>query len=738
MSSLFRSFDSSPRSIATRRSLFLVHVFLILGLAFMTSAAAAQLLDTDGDEVGDPWDNCSEMANASQLDTDGDGFGNACDADFDNDGAVTPADLGEGFLADFGSGVDGGLGTDMDGDGAVTPSDFGLFLGQLGRGRPGPGPQTPPMEASGTPMQAWIDGKTFRNHPIMIQDVDGTAIFEGDIMVGDTDDVTTPPDANVVYGITITGDEYRWVDGIIPYVVSDEFSASTKENIRLAIEDWEAVTRIDLVERTPANASSYPDYVRFVQRDGVCWSRIGRRGGEQEIRLDDGGCGKSAIIHEIGHTVGLWHEQSRADRDEYVEIRWENIRAGADDVCYTGDPDDKCFNFDKHISDGDDVGGYDYDSIMHYWAYAFSKNGLPTVVPLDPTVGLDDIGAGDDLSAGDIAAVASMYGPKFVNQTTYWGYRSNGDDFVRSGYQRFGTSISDSHAWLAGDFDGDGRDDFAQVYPDPRNEWSIFTYDSDGVLLDISPVVRTNVDYDATTHWKVGDFTGDGRDDLISVSGHSNVGAIASLYRSTGSGFVHQNSYVLDAGFWQGQHWETGDLDGDGVSELVLVYGHSVNGATAWVFRMGSSGLTHIRSDVVGAGFWDGQRWKLGDFDGDGRDDLILIYGHAVHGATAFTFQSWGSAFNDPVVHRLNAGFWDGQRWEVGNFDGDEDDDLVLVYGHSVHGATSYTYESEAGGFLYPDLQRLQAGFWDSQRWLTADVDGDGLDGLALFYGRTQ
>jgi acylphosphatase len=134
-----------------------------------------------------------------------------------------------------------------------------------------------------------------------------------------------------------------------------------------------------------------------------------RNSGEQSIILSDR-CETGAVIHEIAHTVGLWHEQSREDRDKFVGIIWDNIVSGPTE------DDDMRFNFDQHITDGDDVGPYDYCSIMHYGAWAFSIDGetrdKPTIDVLRsdlPCGDANSIGQRNGLSAGDIAAVIQMY-----------------------------------------------------------------------------------------------------------------------------------------------------------------------------------------------------------------------------------------------------------------------------------------------------------------------------------------
>ena len=236
--------------------------------------------------------------------------------------------------------------------------------------------------------------------PVQYTIVDGLAVVEGCLILGteqEAKDSLAAIQNNPgllrsgvsTMGSAILGENYRWPNKQVPYEIAA--ALPHPERVTQAIEHWQTHTTIRFVPRTAANT----DYVAFVPGSG-CMSSVGRRGGRQLVTLGDA-CTAGNCIHEIGHTLGLWHEQSRIDRDAHITILWQNIMPGMES------------NFYQQLHDSLDVGNYDFGSIMHYPLEAFSKNQQPTIQVVGAPPAGAQIGQRTALSAGDLAAIADIY-----------------------------------------------------------------------------------------------------------------------------------------------------------------------------------------------------------------------------------------------------------------------------------------------------------------------------------------
>ncbi|KAI4457864.1 discoidin cub egf laminin and zinc metalloprotease domain containing [Holotrichia oblita] len=200
----------------------------------------------------------------------------------------------------------------------------------------------------------------------------------------------------------LINERYRWSNNEIPYVLAPGFDDEEIAWIKKSLEEFVDRTCLVVRERTPSDT----DYVYVTGDNSGCWSYVGRRGGMQTLNLQrsypGNGCFRNGtIVHEFLHAAGFYHQQSSPDRDDYVIIVWENIQSGTQG------------NFDKMSWDVVTTFGqpYDYGSVMHYGAYAFSANGERTIVTLDPEA---EIGQRYEMSEIDATKVNLMYCPDKV------------------------------------------------------------------------------------------------------------------------------------------------------------------------------------------------------------------------------------------------------------------------------------------------------------------------------------
>ena len=591
--------------------------------------------------------------------------------------------------------------------------------------------------------------------------VDGNVVAEGDMVLGPEEEIIPAPVAgegghDVAESSAIIGQQRRWEGGVIPFAIVESDAGGTwggsgdlmRSRIQQAIAHWEANTPIRFVPRT-----SEPDYVVFTAGRG-CAAHVGRRGGKQSIWLQGrflflDGCGVGNIIHEIGHAVGLWHEQSRCDRDAWIRVECQNIdparrhnfsrHCSAAGGCWSPT---ECDTLTGCSTDGLDVGPYDYASVMHYPATAFSRNGSPTITPLRPLPPGVVLGQRQSLSQGDILAVQALYPPSPPPIRRGLHFRtalSNGDGTWTS-VEDFHNEVNEFSPPRVGDFNGDGRDDlvFHLFIPAVGLYIRAKLADGSGRWTSVEEF-HTDGHSDGPL---VGDTNGDGRDDLVFYS-YRNDPALGWGWRfrtkfapGDGTAAIGLQDFHTEVPAFDGPR--IGDFDGDGRRDLVFHYFEPDVGLYLRAKHSNGNGTFSALQDIHGDGRSDGP--LVGDTDGDGRDDLVfysyrndpeLGCGWRLRTKFANGGGTWLAGVQD--FHTEVPAF-DGPR--MGDFDRDGRQDILFHFFDPDAGLFLRAKHSNGNGTFsaHQDLH----GDGRSDGPLVGDVDGDDRDDLVFYSYRND
>ncbi|WP_053725706.1 FG-GAP-like repeat-containing protein [Streptomyces sp. WM6378] len=336
----------------------------------------------------------------------------------------------------------------------------------------------------------------------------------------------------------------------------------------------------------------------------------------------------------------------------------------------------------------------------------------------------------------------------------------------------------------ANDHDGDGIGDLSLLYDYGKGSatgcaqngsarrTALFSLsgkaDRSGGLSGITPLSDSPCETASPKFVTSGDFNGDGKSDVAAFYDYGSAGSTCSptnhvaivewLADPKGSGALQSPKTVWESTCWGGgtSFMKSGDFNGDGKSDLALLYDYGAGHVrlfTQTADGKGSGGFGGVVSQ------WDGSSWGTGtkfltsgDFNGDGKSDIALFYDYGATGATCkgnahqsvstLTANSNGDGgFNgsaDPTK------VWESTCWgggtaffNSGDFNGDGKSDLALLYDYGAGNVSLLTLSANpngSGGFggLVPR--------WDGTRWgagtkfmTTSDYNGDGKSDIALF-----
>ena len=267
---------------------------------------------------------------------------------------------------------------------------------------------------------------------------------------------------------------------------------------------------------------------------------------------------------------------------------------------------------------------------------------------------------------GDSKAEAGIFYNYGQALAALWRFKPEGAAFTSSVAYSTGTGNWDASRngnLISGDFNGDGKQDFATMYDYSRNTTSIWVFVGDG-NGGFAPSVwyasgAGNWSRLQSSSLAAGDFNGDGKTDLGVLYDYGNANTGVWSFLSNGSSFNPERWYLSGSGNWnmsQTAGLTAGDFNADGKADLATLYDYGGAMTNAWVFQSNGSSFAPSVWYASGAGNWNASQTSnltAADFNGDGKADLATMYSYGNRRTNLWVFAA-GNSFTPSVWYQSN------------------------------------------------------------------------------------
>ena len=255
-----------------------------------------------------------------------------------------------------------------------------------------------------------------------------------------------------------------------------------------------------------------------------------------------------------------------------------------------------------------------------------------------------------------------------------------------------------------------------------------------------------------------GDFNGDGKDDIATIYDYYNNTMQIHVFVSTGSGFKSWASWLsyMSPGDFNANRVTNrtvaGDFNNDGKDDIAVMYDFDNDKMQMLVFPSTGSSFAHhaVWGDYMNQGDYRASlvsgRMVAGDFNNDGKDDVATLYGYTNNTMQIHVFQSAGSSFNKwkPWLSYSSPGDFNTDRvygrTVAGDFNKDGKDDIAVMYDFDNDRMQTLVFKSSGSSFLHHEYWGDYMTNGDYRcasvtgRVVAGDFNGDGYADLCAKY----